>query len=125
MNKERRWPWMLIKFGESFKQETLCFTGIIYDIYEKKIFADSVDDRECNPRQSLPAFVREYLSNKFGLAKLSEAHLLGILDAVREAEEEVTKKYVILIEQRKRTKIGSLVSTPHFLYNFIFECVNS
>lgn len=69
--------------------------NIIGDVFEKKIVADAIDDREENSeRDPMPSFLVEYVSNQFGLRKLAEDQIMAILAAVNECQSTSKRAWV-------------------------------
>ncbi|EFJ46253.1 hypothetical protein VOLCADRAFT_121074 [Volvox carteri f. nagariensis] len=58
--------------------------NVISAIYYDKLQADSVSDRECNPRQRLAEFAVDWHMTRFGLRNLAELHLLDLIASVRQ-----------------------------------------
>mmetsp|Transcript_27238 Transcript_27238/g.59485 ORF Transcript_27238/g.59485 Transcript_27238/m.59485 type:complete len:1001 (-) Transcript_27238:277-3279(-) len=56
---------------------------IIAQIYTEKIVVDQVDDRERNPRVSLPVFVYDWHLNRYGLRNLAEMNLMDMIASTR------------------------------------------
>lgn len=57
--------------------------GIICDVYEKKLANDMVEDRECTPRSLLTTTVKHYFVQKYGLRRVAEEYIMGIVACIR------------------------------------------
>lgn len=63
---------------------------VISKIYEEKIQADAVADKESRVRQSLPTFLVAYFHDKYGLKSLADTHIGQLVAAVRIHAKPVT-----------------------------------
>lgn len=72
--------------GSSYTARTLLKQ--IRTIYTEKIVADAADDREHNPRDTLPEFVYEWYTHKYGLRAIAEQHIVDLLDNVKRQRKE-------------------------------------
>ena len=58
-------------------------TKLITKLYEDKVQADEVDDREGNRREALPEFIYSSLIHQYGLKTLAKEHLGQLVNGVR------------------------------------------
>ena len=52
---------------------------LVAEVYAHKVHEDRADDAERRPRETITNFVPRYLKKKYGLMKLAEVHLRGII----------------------------------------------
>ena len=57
--------------------------SFIAELYGRKVVADAVDDRERNARDDLPRYLRAHLETKYGVRKLADEHLRGVIACLR------------------------------------------
>ena len=62
-------------------------------LYEAKIQADEVDDREGHMRSPFPEFIQEHFINHYGLKSLADKQLGKLVTAVRKYSKEGSKDY--------------------------------
>eukprot|EP00002_Diphylleia_rotans_P021127 TRINITY_DN4112_c0_g1_i5.p1 TRINITY_DN4112_c0_g1~~TRINITY_DN4112_c0_g1_i5.p1 ORF type:complete len:1124 (-),score=255.28 TRINITY_DN4112_c0_g1_i5:1500-4871(-) len=67
--------------GQVMSKKQIC--KIIANIYDEKMLADDIDDREHNTRQSFPEFVYDYFLHKYGLKQLAERHLASVYSTAK------------------------------------------
>ena len=63
-------------------------------IYEDKVKADEVDDREGNKREPLPEFIYDHLVNQYGLKSLAKEHLGQLINGVRKHCKKGTPEFL-------------------------------
>jgi hypothetical protein len=62
--------------------------AVIYDMWEKKLVADKIDDDKGNRRDNMGPYVFEYLMGVFGLKKLAEKNAKDIVAAIMLNEKQ-------------------------------------
>lgn len=56
------------------KLTTASACNLVFDMYERKISDDAIDDSQSNARAPLPNYVKEYFLQKFGLPTMCERY---------------------------------------------------
>jgi len=77
-------PWrkQIRRANESAVFSELQLKKMVYEFYEKKLFADKVDDEKNNPRDSMPEFVEEHLQAMYGMGKLASQKLQMLVNSM-------------------------------------------
>jgi hypothetical protein len=71
---------------------------MISTLYEAKIMADEVDDREGHTRSPFPEFIQEHFINHYGLKSLADKQLGKLVTGVRKYSNEGSKNFDLRIK---------------------------
>ena len=66
---------------------------VINKIYEKKVLADQVDDREGHRREAMPEFIQDHFIQQYGLKSLAREHMANVVVAVRKYGDPNTEGF--------------------------------
>eukprot|EP00002_Diphylleia_rotans_P036602 TRINITY_DN8084_c0_g1_i2.p1 TRINITY_DN8084_c0_g1~~TRINITY_DN8084_c0_g1_i2.p1 ORF type:complete len:899 (+),score=215.89 TRINITY_DN8084_c0_g1_i2:143-2839(+) len=67
---------------------------LITSIYQEKMAADEVDDREHHTRQTLPEFIYDFFITKYGLRNLAENHVVNMLTSLNKYRNDHSRVQV-------------------------------
>ena len=71
---------------------------MISTLYEQKVIADEVDDRDGHIRAPFPEFIQEFFINHYGLKSLADKQLGKLVTGVRKHSQEGSKHFDLRVK---------------------------